>query len=204
MPDAGGLSSREAAARLARDGGNVLPSDRPTPLWRRIAAQLRDPLVLVLLAAAVLTLATADFTDAAVILLVIVVNTTVGVLQEVRAERAITALSSSDRAGRPGGPRRLGNAQSPPRTSSSGDLLVLAEGDIVPADATARGGGSAAGRRVRADRRIRAGGQDAARPGPATPRLLVVSAGTVVVRGRGRAVVTADRRGQRHGRASPP
>ena len=56
--------------------------------------QLRDPLVLVLLAAAVLTVATGDWTDAAVITLVIVVNTSVGVAQEVKADRAITALSA--------------------------------------------------------------------------------------------------------------
>ena len=63
----GGLSSREAAARLARDGGNVLPVRRPVRLWQRVAAQLRDPLVVVLLAAAALTVATGDWTDAAVI-----------------------------------------------------------------------------------------------------------------------------------------
>ena len=90
----GGLSSPEAAARLDRDGGNVLPSRRPAPLWRRAGSQLRDPLVLVLLAAAGFTLVTADFTDASVILFVVVVNTIVGVVQEVKAERAITALSA--------------------------------------------------------------------------------------------------------------
>src|SRR5215467_9023810 len=80
---AGGLTSAEAVSRLARDGGNVLPEPRPVPQWRRVAAQARDPLVLVLLAAAVLTVATGDWTDASVILLVIVVNTVVGVTQEV-------------------------------------------------------------------------------------------------------------------------
>ena len=55
-----GLSSVRAASRLAADGPNVLPAPRPVPLWRRVAAQLRDPLVLVLLAAAVLTTATGD------------------------------------------------------------------------------------------------------------------------------------------------
>ncbi|PWK32459.1 cation transport ATPase-like protein, partial [Actinoplanes xinjiangensis] len=62
----GGLSSALAADLLARDGGNVLPVRRPPPLWRRVVSQLRDPLVLVLLAAAGFTLATADFTDASV------------------------------------------------------------------------------------------------------------------------------------------
>jgi Cation transporter/ATPase, N-terminus len=69
-----GLSSSQAAARLAAGGPNVLPAPRPVSLWRRVLAQLRDPLVLVLLAAAVLTTATGDWTDASVILLVIVVN----------------------------------------------------------------------------------------------------------------------------------
>ena len=87
---AAGLSSAEAAARLARDGGNVLPAQRSVPLWRRVAMQLRDPLVVVLLVAAALTVATGDWTDAAVIALVIVVNTSVGVAQEVKADRAIT------------------------------------------------------------------------------------------------------------------
>ena len=58
--------------------------------------------MLVLLAAAAFTIVTGDFTDAAVILFVIVVNTTVGVVQEVKAERAITALSAADRTRRPG------------------------------------------------------------------------------------------------------
>ena len=51
----GGLSSAEAADRLARYGPNELPRARRTPLWRLVAGQLRDPLILVLLAAVVLT-----------------------------------------------------------------------------------------------------------------------------------------------------
>ena len=58
-----------------------------------MADQLRDPLILVLLAAVVLTVATGDLADASVIVLVIVVNTTVGVVQEVKAGQAIAALS---------------------------------------------------------------------------------------------------------------
>src|SRR5688572_10896833 len=83
-----GLTSQDARSRLARDGGNTLPHRRPTPLWRRVVRQLRDPLVLVLLAATVFTVATGDLTDAAIIMFVVVANTTVGVVQEVKAERA--------------------------------------------------------------------------------------------------------------------
>jgi len=62
-PD-GGLSSAEAAERLARYGPNELLRARGTPLWQMILGQLRDPLVVVLLVAAVLTLAAGDWTDA--------------------------------------------------------------------------------------------------------------------------------------------
>ena len=61
--------------------------------WSSISVQLRDPLIVVLLAACVLTLATGDLTDAAVIAIVVLVNTTVGVFEELRADRAITALA---------------------------------------------------------------------------------------------------------------
>jgi Ca2+-transporting ATPase len=132
-PD-GGLSSAEAAARLARYGPNELPRARRTPLWRMIASQLRDPLVIVLLVAAVLTLATGDWTDAGVIVVVIVVNTTAGLTQEVKAGQAIAALSEltapEARVLRDGEQRTL-----PATEVVAGDMLVLAEGDIVPADA---------------------------------------------------------------------
>ncbi|WP_410816264.1 cation-translocating P-type ATPase [Micromonospora sp. 050-3] len=188
--DAGGLSSGDAAARLARDGGNVLPTPQPTPLWRRIVTQLRDPLVLVLLAAAGFTLATADFTDAAVILLVIAVNTTVGVLQEIKAERAITALSAltapAARVVRDGRQREV-----PAADLVTDDLLILAEGDVVPADARLVESvallvdeAALTGESAPVDKAVATTGADSASSA-------VVSAGTVVVRGRGRAVVTA-------------
>ena len=91
-----------------------------------------------LLVAAVLTIATGDWTDASVIIAVIVVNTTVGVVQEVKADRAITALSTMTapeaRVLRDGVQRQV-----PAAEVVVGDLLVLAEGDIVPADAAVRG-----------------------------------------------------------------
>ena len=134
MPSACGVSSAEASARLKRDGPNLLPQKPPVPVWRRVASQLRDPLIIVLLVAAVLTIATGDWTDAAVILLVIVVNTAVGVAQEIRADRAITALAEltapEARVVRDGDQQQI-----PASDVVVGDLLVLAEGDIVPADA---------------------------------------------------------------------
>ena len=64
MAPGGGLSAAEAAERLARFGPNELPRARRNPLWQLIADQVRDPLVMVLLIAAVLTVATGDLTDA--------------------------------------------------------------------------------------------------------------------------------------------
>ncbi|MFE9109789.1 cation-transporting P-type ATPase [Streptomyces collinus] len=89
-----GLSSDEAARRLEFHGPNEIPAEPRTPVWRRVLQQLRDPLILVLLVAAALTIATGDLSDAAVILFVITVNTVVGVVQEVRAEQAVMALSA--------------------------------------------------------------------------------------------------------------
>ena len=180
-----GLSSGQAASRLAGDGPNVLPAPRPVPLWRRVAAQLRDPLVLVLLAAAVLTTATGDWTDATVIILVIVVNTTAGIIQEVKAGHAISALTQltapEARLIRDGAQQQI-----PAANVVTGDLLVLAEGDIVPADAQVTEAAALlvdestlTGESVPADKTPGAG------PGG------MVSSGTVVVRGRGQAVVTA-------------
>ena len=176
-----GLSSDDAAARLAADGPNVVTQRRQIPLWRRVAAQLRDPLILVLVAAAALTVATGDFSDAAVILLVIVVNSSVGVGQEVRADRAISALSELAapvaRVVRDGAERHV-----PAAEVARGDLLVLAGGDIVPADAEVIESAAL-------------GVDESSLTGESVPVGKLpgdgVSAGTVVVRGRGHAVVSA-------------
>ncbi|MFJ7912349.1 cation-translocating P-type ATPase [Kitasatospora sp. NPDC096204] len=133
-PRTRGLTGAEAARRLAEHGRNEVAADRRVPLWARVAAQLRDPLITVLLAAVALTLAIGDHPDAVVIALVIVVNTTVGVVQEVRAESAVAALSRlsapAARVVRDGEPRKVPSAEVVP-----GDVVALAEGDIVPADA---------------------------------------------------------------------
>ncbi|MGZ4447667.1 MAG: cation-transporting P-type ATPase, partial [Nocardioides sp.] len=88
-----GLTRGEAERLLERVGPNVVPQGGRLSVASSIGLQLRDPLVLVLLAACVLTLLTGDATDAAVIAFVVVVNTAVGVTQAVRADRAITALA---------------------------------------------------------------------------------------------------------------
>ncbi|MFO0375413.1 MAG: cation-transporting P-type ATPase, partial [bacterium] len=87
-----GLSASEAAARLARLGRNELPRARPTPWWRIVLRQFASPLIVILGAAAGLSLAIGHATDAGFIAVVLMVNAGVGGSQEWRAERSAQAL----------------------------------------------------------------------------------------------------------------
>ncbi|MEU8612845.1 cation-transporting P-type ATPase, partial [Actinoplanes sp. NPDC048791] len=128
-----GLTSAEAAGRLAADGPNTVAAPAPRRLPARIGTQLADPLIALLLVAAVVTTLLDDLPDTAVILLVVTVNTLIGVVQEVRADRAIAALDQlaapTARVVRDGADRILPAAQ-----LVRGDLVRLEAGDIVPAD----------------------------------------------------------------------
>ena len=130
-----GLTSQDAASRLARHGPNRLAVRRPAHRIQRVARQLTDPLSLVLLVAAALTVITGDHADAVIIAVVVIANTVVGVVQEVRADTAIAALSDlaapTARVVRDGLPQPLPAAELVP-----GDVIELSEGDVVPADAT--------------------------------------------------------------------
>lgn len=128
------LDDDEATARLSHDGPNALPAAPSTALWRRCVRSLRDPLVLVLLVALTLTLATRDWTDSVVIALVILVNTSIAVREEVRAEAEVRALGtlvpSTATVLRASGEQTI-----PAATVVTGDLMRLRAGDLVPADA---------------------------------------------------------------------
>lgn len=132
-----GLSEREASDVRARVGANVIPEPaRPGPM-SRVLAQLRDPMIMLLLGAAVLSVVLGDITDTAVITVVIVLNTAVGVLQELRAERSLAALrqlsAPTARVLRDGRTNIRPAAEVVP-----GDAVAVEAGDIVPADATLR------------------------------------------------------------------
>jgi len=128
-----GLTDAEAAERLASVGPNALPRPRPVSTTARVLAQLRDPMILLLLAAGLVTVVVSDASDALVIALVVVVNTTVGVVQDVRADQAIAELDAltapSAEVVREG--RRL---QVPAVELVPGDLVRLEAGAVVPAD----------------------------------------------------------------------
>ena len=128
-----GLSSVEAAQRLARVGANRLSDQPPPPLWQKILRPLRSALVLVLLGAALLAGLVGDLKDALVIAAVLLFDATLGYVQERRAEAALAALKGMlaplARVRRDGRSSLLPAEQLVP-----GDLLLLEAGDRVPAD----------------------------------------------------------------------
>ncbi|MEU8238980.1 cation-transporting P-type ATPase [Actinoplanes missouriensis] len=132
-PAVQGLSAAQAAARLAEDGPNVVAPPPPRSIARRVGTQLADPLVALLLAAGAVTAALGDLPDTVIILFVVIVNTVIGVVQEVRADAAIAAL---DQLAAPvARVVRDGRDQLVPAAGLvRGDLVRLESGDVVPAD----------------------------------------------------------------------
>ncbi|KZE33542.1 cation-translocating P-type ATPase [Crenobacter luteus] len=128
-----GLSRDEAAARLARHGPNALPAPPPESVLRRFLRQLDNLLIYVLLVAGAVTLLMGDVVDSAVILGVVLINATIGCLQEGRAVRALAAIRAmlSPRATvmRDGERHEIDAAALVP-----GDIVLLDAGDKVPAD----------------------------------------------------------------------
>ena len=128
-----GLSSAEAETRLEELGPNEVPSAPPVRLTSRVLAQLADPMILLLLGALVVVLLIGDVPDAVIIAAVVVLNTTIGVVQEVRAESAIAALEQISapraRVRRDGRWEELSS-----RLVVVGDEVRLEAGDVVPAD----------------------------------------------------------------------
>ena len=134
-----GLTEEEAAARLSRDGYNRLKEGKKESLLKKFFGQLKDPMTIVLIAAALVSAVTAlyaheSLADAGIILAVVLVNACLGVYQESKAEEAIAALQQVAAATAKvirGGHQKTIHADEVVR----GDLLVLEAGDAVPADA---------------------------------------------------------------------
>lgn len=129
-----GLELAEAAARLARLGANELPTAKPRPLWRVLLGQFASPLIYLLMAAAVIAFAMGHRSDAAVILLVVLLNALIGTLQEGRAARSMASLRKLSalqvRVRRGGRGETIAARELVP-----GDVVLLAAGDAVAADA---------------------------------------------------------------------
>ena len=129
-----GLSQDEAALRLARDGPNELSSAKPRSLFAIAAKVVLEPMFLLLIACGAIYLLLGDRTGALMLLGFVLVVVSISFFQERKTERALEALRdlSSPRAlvMRDGEQRRIAG-----REVVRGDLLVLSEGDRVPADA---------------------------------------------------------------------
>ena len=128
-----GLSGDEAEARLDRYGPNSIESKEEAPWWRILGRQFLDPLIYVLIVAGLLMLVFQDYADAIVIGAVVVLNATIGFIQEYRAQKAITALAemSAPKAHllRDGEEVDVETDRVVP-----GDVVLLASGTRVPAD----------------------------------------------------------------------
>src|SRR5215472_9388326 len=134
-----GLTEDQARARLAEEGPNELPSQKERGSFAIALEVLREPMFLLLVAAGTLYLFMGEPGDAAVLIASVVLVMAITIIQERRTEHALNALRdlSSPRALvlRDGAHRRV-----PGREVVRGDLVVLAEGDRVPADALLRRG----------------------------------------------------------------
>jgi Ca2+-transporting ATPase len=128
-----GLTTDDSAARLATYGRNELPMEPPRPAWKRFADQFREPLIYVLVGAAVLAAIVGDPVDSAVIAVVLMINALLGYVQEGRAESALESLRSmlvpTTRVRRDGLVLEIDATELVP-----GDLVVLETGDRIPAD----------------------------------------------------------------------
>ncbi|HEY6865323.1 MAG TPA: HAD-IC family P-type ATPase, partial [Burkholderiales bacterium] len=183
-----GLSAAEARARLAADGPNAVPARDRRDTLAIVLSVVREPMFVLLIAGAVLYLLLGDVREALVLGASIVVVTVITVAQERKAERAVEALRdlSSPRAVvvRDGREERIAGPE-----VVRGDLAVLAEGDRVPAD-----GRLLAANDLMIDESLLTGesvpvGKSAG--GTDDERDAHVYSGTLVVKGHGRAVVTA-------------
>ncbi len=184
MSTHGGLGSAEAAERLRRHGPNLLPQAERRRVGAIVLGVLREPMLLLLVGAAVLYLLLGTPRDAAVLLASIVLVVALTAWQEGRSEQALQALRemSSPRA------RVLRDGVAitvPAQELVPGDLLLVAEGDRLPADARLLEGAA-----LLVDESLLTG-ESAPVERAAGGEHAQLSAGTLLVRGRGSAEVTA-------------
>ena len=193
-----GLTQREAAARQEKYGPNKLKEAAKATALQRFFKQLKDPMLIILLAAAAVSAATdfiagESFTESIIILVVVLLNAILGVIQESKAEAAIEALQTMTAAKC----KVLRDEKTEVLESSNlvpGDVVILEAGDAVPAD----------GRLIEcASLKI----EEAALTGESTPENKTVDTiakdvtlgdrenmcymGSTVVYGRGKAIITS-------------
>ena len=198
-----GLSERGASAELAEVGPNEIESEKTAGLLELLVHQFADVMIVLLLAAAVISGLLGDIVDTIAILVIVVLNATIGVIQEYRAQRAIEALRRLAApiavVLRDGTQQRI-----PAREVVPGDIVLIEAGDVVPAD-------------LRMIEAIDVGIDESALTGESVPvsksdaavdvadlavaeRLNMAYKSTLVTRGRGTGVVIATGRATEIGR----
>lgn len=129
-----GLSAAEAAQRLNTHGPNELAEKGKKNAWRILLAQVKEVMILILLAAVFISAALQEYIDAIVIFIIVVLNTILGFWQEFKAENAMAALKKMTvpnvRVLRDGKEQQISAKDLVP-----GDILLIESGNVVPADA---------------------------------------------------------------------
>jgi P-type Ca2+ transporter type 2C len=128
-----GLTAEAASRKLAEHGPNELEEKKKRSAWMFFFAQFKDFMILVLIAAAVISGIAGDVTDTIIILVIVMLNAVVGFVQEYRAEKAMEALKKISalhaQVLRDGKPVDITSAELVP-----GDMVLLEAGNVVPAD----------------------------------------------------------------------
>ncbi|HBE72611.1 MAG TPA: ATPase [candidate division Zixibacteria bacterium] len=188
-----GLSEKEAGARLESHGPNRLQESKRTGALELFASQFKNVMVIILLAAAVISALTHDVTDAIIIVLIAIINAVIGFIQEYKADRAMAALARM--------------AQPLAKVVRQGRMLEVPSAELVPGDLLA----VEAGARIPADARVVESAslklEESALTGESLPvskhakaireevpvadRQNMLFMGTTCVYGRGQALVTA-------------
>ena len=197
-----GLSSADAQERLARDGRNKLAEAKKDSLLKKFFDELKEPMLIILMIAAVLSVITSmaagevEFTDAVIILIVVLLNAILGVMQESKAEKAIEALqemsAATSKVIRDGKQATIHSEE-----LVVGDIVVLEAGDAVPADGRIIECASMkieeaalTGESVPVDKQTARLYSSDDKDVPLGDRKNMVYMGSTVVYGRGRAVIT--------------
>lgn len=202
--ESAGLSSERAAERLAQYGPNKLKEAEKPGFWKRFLTQLKDPMLIILLAAAGVSALTgaiageSEWAETIIILAVVLLNAVLGVLQESKAEAAIEALQTMTAATckvlRDGKMAVLHSDELVP-----GDVVLLEAGDAVPADGRIIESASLkieeaalTGESVPVNKMLDAlGAAQKQADVPLGDRKNMCYMGSTVVYGRGKAVITA-------------
>ncbi len=196
-----GLSDAEVQRRAAQYGRNRLKEGRKTPLIKRFLQQLADPMIIILLAAALISGVTSaiqgeSMADVFIILIVVIINAVLNVLQESKAEKAVASLQEMSAATS----KVLRNGRQQTVASEAlvpGDVILLEAGDAVPADARVIEAASLkveeaalTGESVPVTKQTEPLKEENGRAVPLGDRSNMVYMGSTVAYGRGKAVIT--------------